>query len=129
MSWNAVTAACCVVKRQEFMEVEGFDEVFVNGYEDIDLCLRLKARGSGHYVAHGSVVEHVGSASQNRSKHNRKNEKIFESRWKNVILQEYVPADRKRYASWYLKRCFFKPSKINLLRMIESIGIILRSFP
>ena len=129
VNWNAVTAACCVVKQQDFLEVDGFDEVFVNGYEDIDLCLRLKDRGSTHYVDQRSVVEHVGSASQNRSKHNRENEKIFENRWKNLILQEYAPADRKRYASWYLKRCFFRPSKINPLRMVESIGIIMSPFP
>ena len=41
----AVTGACCLIRRDVFDAVGGFDEAFVNDGEDIDLCLKVKARG------------------------------------------------------------------------------------
>ena len=46
--WSAVTAACCVASRERFLEFDGFDEVFLNGCEDIDLCLRMSEGGLIH---------------------------------------------------------------------------------
>ena len=49
---QAVTAACCLVRRDAFSEVGGFDEAFRNGYEDVDLCLRFGELGyEVHYCA------------------------------------------------------------------------------
>jgi GT2 family glycosyltransferase len=44
-NWLAVTAACMVIERAKFFEVGGFDESFVVGGNDVDLCLRLTASG------------------------------------------------------------------------------------
>lgn len=41
----AVTAACLVIERAKFAAVSGFDESFVVGGQDVDLGLRLTARG------------------------------------------------------------------------------------
>ncbi len=41
----AVTAACCLLRRQDFEKVGGFDEAYVNGGEDVDLALKLRALG------------------------------------------------------------------------------------
>ncbi|RJX20674.1 MAG: glycosyltransferase [Ammonifex sp.] len=43
--FNAVTAACMLVRRELFEQLEGFDEGFLNGLEDVDFCLRLRAAG------------------------------------------------------------------------------------
>ena len=57
--WSAVTAACCLIKRELFLQRGGFDEGFLNGCEDVDLCIRLKRAGYDNYVVHDSVIEHV----------------------------------------------------------------------
>lgn len=44
-NWLAVTAACMMVEREKLLAVAGFDESFVVAGNDVDLCLRLTARG------------------------------------------------------------------------------------
>ena len=60
----AVTAACCLVRREDFLAVGGFDEGFVNGGEDVDLALKLRARGKRTVVALASSVRHQVSAAR-----------------------------------------------------------------
>ena len=52
-----------VVKEETFLHFDGFDEVFVNGCEDVELCIRMSRKGLQHFVAHDSVIEHVKGAS------------------------------------------------------------------
>lgn len=43
---SAVTAACCVMRREVFEAVGGMDaENFAVNYNDVDLCLRIRERG------------------------------------------------------------------------------------
>jgi glycosyltransferase involved in cell wall biosynthesis len=42
---SAVTAACMVIRKAIFDQVGGFDETLAVAYNDVDLCLRLGARG------------------------------------------------------------------------------------
>ena len=46
-------------EREIFLEINGFDEIFINGCEDVDLCLRFNRKGYDNYVVHDSVVDHV----------------------------------------------------------------------
>lgn len=41
----AITGACLVVEKKKFIEIGGFDEQLAVTYNDIDLCLRLRAKG------------------------------------------------------------------------------------
>lgn len=60
---EAVTGACLAVRRACWDELAGFDTGFVNGYEDVDLCLRARAAGwRVWYTNRGSVV-HLESQS------------------------------------------------------------------
>jgi len=43
--YQAVTGACMLIPKRLFENVGGFDEGFINGYEDIDLCFRVKKSG------------------------------------------------------------------------------------
>jgi GT2 family glycosyltransferase len=59
--------AACMVRRDVFVELGGFDEDFFMVYEDVDLSYR--ARLSGHrcvYVA-DAIVQHAGSGTLRRS--------------------------------------------------------------
>jgi glycosyltransferase involved in cell wall biosynthesis len=42
---SAVTAACLMLRKDVFDSVEGFDERFAVAFNDVDLCLKIRARG------------------------------------------------------------------------------------
>ena len=42
---SAVTAACLVMRRDVYEQVDGLDEALRVAFNDVDLCLRLRARG------------------------------------------------------------------------------------
>jgi len=78
----AVTAACCLVNREHFLSVGGFDEAYVNGAEDVDLCLALQAQGLPSLVATGSVVRHHVSATRGTtSLQDERNSRRLFSKW------------------------------------------------
>ncbi len=60
----AVTGACILLQRRDFEDSGGFDERFINGCEDIDLCLKIKLIRKGIYVANKSVICHHVSISR-----------------------------------------------------------------
>lgn len=95
--WSAVTAACCLANREKFLEIGGFDEIFVNGCEDVDLCLRMSEAGLDHYVVHDSVVEHVKCASEGRKIHNKRNTEKLLDRWLDRLIRVQISNDRALY--------------------------------
>jgi GT2 family glycosyltransferase/glycosyltransferase involved in cell wall biosynthesis len=77
----AVTAACCLVRREWFVRAGGFDEGYRNGFEDSDLCLRAREDGLVNVVATASVVRHHISQSEGRSAFEYRNAERFLARW------------------------------------------------
>jgi len=78
----AVTAACCLVRREDFLAVGGFDEGFVNGGEDVDLALQLRARGKRTVVALASSVRHHVSAARGpTTRRDEQNSRRLFQRW------------------------------------------------
>jgi O-antigen biosynthesis protein len=57
---SAVTAACMVVRREVFKEVEGFDEdTLAVAFNDVDLCLRIRGKGYRNvYNPHAECFHH-----------------------------------------------------------------------
>ena len=63
---SAVTGACLAVGRDKFAAVGGFDPAFQVAFNDVDLCLRLGARGwKTVWTPHARMV-HLESASRGR---------------------------------------------------------------
>lgn len=61
----AVTAACLVVRRERFLAVGGLDEAnFPVAFNDVDLCLRLNARGWQSLYEPRAVLVHHESVSR-----------------------------------------------------------------
>jgi len=80
------TGACILIRRADFDAVGGFDEVFVNGCEDIDLCLKVRATGKLICVAPSSKILHHVSLSRSRvSLQNEKNSQYLYSKWRKEI--------------------------------------------
>lgn len=85
----AVTGACMLLRKVDFDAQGGFDEQFVNGCEDIDLCFKLRATGKAIYVANTSRIRHHVSLSRDRtSLQNERNSRHLFGRWRKVIKQE-----------------------------------------
>lgn len=60
---NAVTGACLAIHKPLFMELDGLDEGFRNGLEDIDLCLRAQQAGYSVWYENGVTLVHHESMS------------------------------------------------------------------
>ena len=55
----AVTAACLLMRRDAFEEINGFDEALAVGFGDVDLCLRTLERGwRVLYCPHATLLHH-----------------------------------------------------------------------
>lgn len=91
----AVTAACLLVRRRDFEEVDGFDTAFLNGYEDIDLCLRLRERGRTIRYCARSVVYHLESVTRwhDSPQSTADNDRLYAERW----LARVTPDDVQHY--------------------------------
>jgi GT2 family glycosyltransferase len=61
---DAISGAAMLGRRSVINDVQGFDEVFLHTGEDVDLCLRLRERGSKiFYLADASVLHFGGQSS------------------------------------------------------------------
>lgn len=78
---RAVTAACIAMRARDYAAVRGFDPIYINGQEDVDLCLRL-GRGEARflYVPQSRVTHHEGKTA-GRGKHVLANRRVFVARW------------------------------------------------
>lgn len=95
----AVTAASMLVRRHVFEEAHGFDAAYVNGYEDVDLCLRVGALGYEVHYCHESVAWHLEALSRKphgdqiaTSGADEQNVALFAATW-----ARRVPSDEVRY--------------------------------
>lgn len=61
---SAVTAACLMMSRRRFEEIGRFSELFSTLYQDVDLCLRLRARQLRIVYTPEAVLIHHESASR-----------------------------------------------------------------
>jgi GT2 family glycosyltransferase len=62
---SAVTAACLVVAREKFLAVGGYDEAdFPVAFNDVDLCLKLNARGWQSFYEPRAMLIHHESKSR-----------------------------------------------------------------
>ena len=92
----AVTGACVLLERALWEKLGGFDEAYVNGGEDIDLCFRARAAGLVNAVALCSVVRHHISSSIGRKLHDERNSHLLARRWH----REFVAAADLATRSW-----------------------------
>ena len=79
--FQIVTAACLLIRRSLFEEVGKFDEGYLNGLEDADLCLKVRERGYQVVYQPRSVVVHLESQTPGRKAHESENSAHFLNRW------------------------------------------------
>ncbi len=92
----AVTGACVLVTRPLWRQLGGFDDSYVNGGEDIDLCFRALAAGKVNAVALHSVIRHHVSSSVGRKARDEENSYRLVRRWRH----EFVAAANEATRDW-----------------------------
>lgn len=124
---SAVTAACMLVKKADYLAVGGFDESLAVAYNDVDFCLRLSARGKRHVWTPHATLTHHESASRGIDElhaHGRpefKREWLdMQQRWRAQIDNDplYNPnltRDRDDYSLAF-------PPKVPLAQALQNIG-------
>jgi GT2 family glycosyltransferase len=83
-----LTGAALLVSRQLFGELGGFDESYTNGYEDMDLCCALSARGLKLACEPRARLYHHTSATPGRWATETANKALFDTRWGPFITPD-----------------------------------------
>lgn len=78
--FQAVTAACMLVRRGPFEKAAGFDSAYHNDLEDLDLCLRLRDAGHEIHYCHESVLYHLESVSR-EVKYTTESAQLYRRQW------------------------------------------------
>lgn len=63
-NWIAVTAACLMIKKEKFEQVDGLDETFAVAYNDVDFCFKLVEAGYFNVLRNDVILYHHESASR-----------------------------------------------------------------
>jgi GT2 family glycosyltransferase len=61
---SAVTGACLMIKKRDYLDNHGLEESYRTIYQDVDLCLRLRASGKRILVQPNAVLIHYESVSR-----------------------------------------------------------------
>ncbi|HXD57126.1 MAG TPA: glycosyltransferase family 2 protein [Thermoleophilaceae bacterium] len=83
-----VTAACIAVRRELFLSLGGFDEEFVNGWEDVDLCVRARLAGFRVVYRGDLALIHAEAATRTSGHDETPNEKIFFARYGHALEED-----------------------------------------
>lgn len=82
---DMVTGACLAIQRELFLELGGFDEGYVNGVEDVELCLAVRHRGLRVRYEPRAVVLHHEGVSEGRFAQVGANLRRLAERWGTVL--------------------------------------------
>ena len=91
--YSAVTAACMMVKKSVFNEVDGFDPQFKVACNDVDLCLKIREKGYLVVYDAFSIWFHYESKSRGYEDSEEKIERFnnevakFQKKWNKIIKE------------------------------------------
>ena len=88
----ALTAACMILRATDFITLQGFSVWYINGQEDIDLCLRMKNLYPDKklWYCADSVVYHHESKTAGRKNFIGINRQIFWLLWNNGLKNSEI---------------------------------------
>lgn len=90
----AVTGACLVTPRELYLKLGGLDEIFWNGYEDVDYCFKVRREGLRVVYDGAATVYHFESQSgAQRFRRTLWNSSVLLARWGGAIADDAVLQD------------------------------------
>ena len=85
-----------LIKKSTYLEVGGFDNNYVYGYEDVDLCLKLHKAGYKNIYNPKSVLYHYEFGTQEKNNKGEvrdrrlNNQRIFIKKWNKWLRKELI---------------------------------------
>ncbi len=100
MDVSAVTAACMMVRKKLFDEIDGFEEELAVAFNDVDLCLRI--RQAGYLIVYDAYVElyHYESKTRGAEDTDEKAKRFYSE----------IEFMRKRWGSALKKDPYYNPN-------------------
>ncbi|WP_242086135.1 glycosyltransferase [Microbacterium lacticum] len=105
---TAISASASLFDARAFADLSGFDPLYANGLEDVDLCLRARRD-----IAHANfscttraIVIHERKSSAHRDRRQGANRRTYLERWSG----NREPEDRRRYESLSMTFTRFAPT-------------------
>lgn len=90
--YQAVTAACAIMPIKIFDLIGMFDEGFIFGYEDVDLCLKLGKFGYKILFDPTCRAEHETSATLRwKGTGHKQNFELLKTKWPNIEAWTHLP--------------------------------------
>lgn len=90
-NYSAVTAACMMVRRDIFEQVEGFDERYKVAFNDVDLCMKIRSLDKLIVFTPYAELYHYESKSRGAEETKEKMERfhneihLFEEKWPEIL--------------------------------------------
>lgn len=100
-SRSALTGACLLLRANDFIGIKGFSSWFINGQEDMDLCLRLQNLypNKQFWYCAESKVYHYESSTVGRKSSIAKNRQIFQIFWYSLFKNKVNPMSERSILS------------------------------
>ena len=86
--YQCVTGACFIIRKEDFESLGGFDERYLNGFEDVDLCLRVGQLGKRIVYQPLCKIIHYESKSDGRFDSASVNKELLIERWTASIIPD-----------------------------------------
>ena len=92
----AVMAAALLVRKDAFESVGGFSEAYYYGFEDVDLCLKLHAKGYKNYYCPKSIIYHYEFDERDRGKTEEAKKRgdhnvaVFQGKWQRYLSKKML---------------------------------------
>ncbi len=88
--YQAVTGACMMVRKAAFESIGGFDMGYLNGYEDVDFCLKFQERGQlVVYEPESVLIHHESQSGPERFRHAQRNIERFHRSWLGKVDADF----------------------------------------
>ncbi|MBL7884739.1 MAG: glycosyltransferase family 2 protein [Bacteroidia bacterium] len=94
-NYSALTAACLMIRKEVFDEVNGFEEQLAVEFNDVDFCLKIKDKGYRNIYLPHVYLYHFESISRGHPQKTLKSYKqhvkdvaFFKSKWEKYIVHD-----------------------------------------
>lgn len=132
-SLQVITGAALLIPRSLFEQIGSFFEGYKNGYEDFDLCFRLRGLGYKLSCCTKSRVYHLSSKTVGRFSCESANRDIFLSRFGSAVVHDFskvIEEDGYLVSRDVLGRVFLKLQRerrdelLSLIKKNQNINFI-----